>query len=662
MYNKITSVYVTENPECGGSPSFCNLDEALEYVANIRSNGALQPISVRLCDSEYTLARPIEINEKMCDITIEPNDPEASVLISAGRRICGFEKTVFNDIECFGAYIPEVKDGSWEFTDLYVDGCRADYTRYPENGVLEVEDIENHSDELGAGSSWVIAKREDMEPLLSCGFDGAIMSFCHFWIDEHTPIKSYDPETGRLEMQYRSRFTINSVHGQMPKLNYYLENVAFTFKKANQWYLDRNNGMLYYIPRSQAQTPDNIVVYAPVSSQFINIIGARDKNVCGIRLCRLEFAYTCGDYASGQNAEGDMPDTVYASDPQAVANAFGAITFKYAHACSVEDCTIRNFGLHAINITEGCDKIKISGNNIIDGGAGGVRINGAGIGGNLLDVTRDNFIDNNIIRSCGRRYMAACGVLIMNSAGNTVSHNEIADLYYTGVSCGWVWGYGENISRDNIITKNYIHHLGHGKLSDMGGVYLLGKQPGTIVSNNVIHDVISKHYGGWALYTDEGSSFITLENNICYRTSDNIYHQHYGSMNTVRNNIFAFAGNAVMRVSRYEEHVSIIFERNIIMSSGEPIYDLSVAHYENQTIGSEKNLYITTNGSLPVFIPSVAEKLEDMRKNGMDILSMVGDNCFADVKNDDFTVDMDNPAVREIGYREIDISDVGPMR
>jgi len=78
-------------------------------------------------------------------------------------------------------------------------------------------------------------------------------------------------------------------------------------------------------------------------------------------------------------------------------------------------------------------------------------------------------------------FFSACGMALIHSYGNEVSHNHIHDFYYTGISCGWVWGFAENVSRENRIEKNHIHHLGKGVLSDMGGIYILGVQPGTML-------------------------------------------------------------------------------------------------------------------------------------------------------------------------------------
>ena len=255
--------------------------------------------------------------------------------------------------------------------------------------------------------------------------------------------------------------------------------------------------------------------------------------------------------------------------------------------------------------------------------------------------------------------MAACGVLAMNSHSNVISHNEICDLFYTGISCGWVWGYSDSVSKNNIIKKNHIYNLGHGVLSDMGGVYLLGAQSGTVVSGNLIHDVKSKRYGGWALYTDEGSGFITLENNVCYNTSDNSYHQHYGRMNVVRNNIFAFSDLELIRISRFEHHLSIVFENNIMYSKGPDVYGLSMRHFKNSTVGSGNNVFWGKGGA-PRFSED-AKTLEEVQGYGMDTGSIVADPLFENAENFDFSLKAGSPALA-LGFVPIDISDVGTIK
>lgn len=610
-YSKITSVYVDKSGASCYSPSFTNIKGALEYVVKLRSEGAMQPLSIRLCDVEYDIDEPIHINADMFDVTIEPL--HGRTLISGGRRIRGFVRDTFNSVECFSAPVGETAD----FTDFYVDGRRASLTRWPETGFFTAHEFEEMNSALFAGSRWFIADKDSAAPVASSGFEGVICSFCHFWIDEHSPVESYDAETGRLVLKYRSCFTMNGEFGSSGGLDYYFENVANAFGRKNEFYLDRKAKRVYYIPRDVSQTPDSIVAYAPVTQKLLVIEGTPGNKARGVRFRNIDFAYTRGEYAATGKTSGESGER-YASDPQAVCNAHGAIEFAYAHYCSLESCSIRCFGVHAVNIKHGCDKIRVLRSEMTDGGAGGVKINGAASAADTANLTHNVTVEDCLIAECGRRYMAACGILIMHSFENRIAHNEIRDLFYTGISVGWVWGYGDSVSRDNAIVCNYIHNLGKGALSDMGGVYLLGKQPGTHVAHNVIHDVKSRTYGGWALYTDEGSSYITLENNICYNTSDNVYHQHYGSFNTVRNNVFAFAGEADLRVSRPEDHLSISFERNIILTDGEPVWRLEKAHLDNSTVGSRDNLIMTRGAKDPEWLRGSDGGIGYMRAHGME--------------------------------------------
>src|SRR5256714_15485853 len=191
----------------------------------------------------------------------------------------------------------------------------------------------------------------------------------------------------------------------------------------------------------------------------------------------------------------------------------------------------------------------------------------------------------------------AIGIGIGQSPGNHLSHILIHDFYYTGIAIGWTWVYGPACASNNLVAFNHVHHIGVRSdgdgpiLSDMGGIYTLGKQPGTRIINNLWHDIAGLRYGGWGIYFDEGSSGIIAESNVVYRTTHGGFHQHYGETNSVWNNVFAFGRDQQLQRTRVEPHLSFSFETNIIyFDSG----DLLAGDWSLDSYQMDRNLYFDT--------------------------------------------------------------------
>ena len=161
-------------------------------------------------------------------------------------------------------------------------------------------------------------------------------------------------------------------------------------------------------------------------------------------------------------------------------------------------------------------------------------------------------------------------------------------------------------------------------LSDMGGNYNLGVQPGTIIRNNLFHDIDSHGYGGWGIYTDEGSSYITIENNLVHHTKSGGFHQHYGRENIVRNNIFAFARIGQIIRSRMEDHLSFTFTNNIVYWSEGPLLG---SNWSDDKYALDYNCYYNTTGE-PVMFKDWT--FDEWKARGQDTHSIIADPLFAD--------------------------------
>jgi hypothetical protein len=184
-----------------------------------------------------------------------------------------------------------------------------------------------------------------------------------------------------------------------------------------------------------------------------------------------------------------------------------------------------------------------------------------------------------------------------------------------------------------------------------------------VLRGNLIHDVEKLNYGAWCIYPDEGSSHILIENNVCYRTNGEIFHQHYGRENLVRNNIFAFGFDSVAAHGRADRmHQAFTFERNIFITAGKPIFKGGYnARIEMRNHRSDLNLFWDTEGGQPSFVDSNGEiDYADWQAHGHDRHSLVADPQCAAPADGDFALAPDSPAISGLGFEPIDLSTVGP--
>jgi parallel beta-helix repeat protein len=165
--------------------------------------------------------------------------------------------------------------------------------------------------------------------------------------------------------------------------------------------------------------------------------------------------------------------------------------------------------------------------------------------------------------------------------------------------------------------------------------------------------VESYGYGGWGIYTDEGSTAILIENNIIYRTKTGGFHQHYGKENVLRNNIFAFSRTDQIQRTRAEPHLSFTFERNIVYWTEGPLLG---KNWKDDQFRMDLNCYWNASGQPVTFAGS---SLGEWRKRGHDVHSIVADPLFVDAERGDFRLKPQSPAFK-LGFQPIDTSGVGP--
>ena len=413
---------------------------------------------------------------------------------------------------------------------------------------------------------------------------------------------------------------------------YWVENVLEALDRPGQWYLDRPKGLLYCLPKRGDRMAQAEVI-APRLTELLRIEGSPSRKVEHLRFHGITFAHS----------EWDLPDG-WACSNQAANEVPAAVILEHAQACTFRQCAIEHVGGYGIEVGEGCMDVGIRHCRIADLGAGGVKV---------WHGSRRTTVADCEIAHGGRLFPSAVGVLIGHSPGNQVIHNHIHDFFYTGISVGWVWGYGPSEAVGNIIERNHVHDLGHGLLSDMGGIYTLGVSPGTRIRYNLFHDVTCRGYGGWGIYTDEGSTDVLIEKNVSYRCNVAPFHQHYGRDNVIVNNIFAYGKANQVERTRIEKHLSFIFRRNIVY------YDRGEAagrNWDPPQAVMDHNLYFNASGRAVTF---AGKSFKAWQAMGMDEHSVIADPLFTDPRNGDFGLRPGSPAL-DLGVEPFDLSDVGP--
>ena len=307
------------------------------------------------------------------------------------------------------------------------------------------------------------------------------------------------------------------------------------------------------------EDPASVQVIAPRLRQLLQIDGKPEEgtSVEWINFKGLSFQHSDWFIAEKGPADG-----------QAAHFLSAAVLAHGAKHCTFERCEIVHIGEYAIWLARGCTDNRVAQCHFHDLAGGGIKIGETASPKTEALAAERNTVHNCFIHDTGHMFHAGIGVWIGRSSHNTVTHNEVCDLDYTGVSVGWSWGYAPSSANHNVVEYNHIHHIGRTVLGDMGGIYTLGDSPGTRLRHNVIHDVYSPGIGGGAgIYPDEGSTSLLIENNLVYNTERGCFSQHYGRENMVRNNIFAFSRTGEIARYREEEHLSFFFEQNIVYST-----------------------------------------------------------------------------------------------
>ena len=508
------------NPEGSDGP-LATIEAAQQILRERKEAGELSGnATVLVRGGRYQVRKTITFTPADSWPTTYAAYPGEQPILDGGAAIEGWRVEERRGRTVWVTEIADVKAGRWYFRQLFVNGRRRRRPRLPKEGRYRVKGVpptHSFAPEYWGGEGNFICHEGDIKEWENMA-DVEVVAM-HRWVEERLPVTSFDPQTGLVQSSRYCIFPLDpgdAADNEAPK--YYVDNVKDALSEEGEWYLDRPTGELCYIPLP-GETLEESEFFAPVIEQLLRLEGDPDDEqyVEHLHFAGIGFEHTECTLPPGGGERWVphyRPELDYGSAPQGACHVPGAISFSGARYCRVENCRIQNIGWYGIELTAGSCGNHLVGNTIVDLGAGGIKAESRGYPNSDVPPPRrsgGNRITDNHIGDGGHVFHAALGVHCMDCFGTVIAHNHIHDFFYSGINCGWTWGYGVHVAKDNLIEKNHIHDIGHGVLSDMGGIYILGVQPGTVVRGNLVHDVEKSVYGGWGIYLDEGTSHIIVE-------------------------------------------------------------------------------------------------------------------------------------------------------
>jgi hypothetical protein len=632
-----------------------SLARARDAVRAIKAAGRLsEPVTISLRGGTYFFSEPLVLTPQDSGAAERPiiyrAYPGERPLLSGGRPIAGWEP---GEKGRWQADAPDARKGRWPFRQLWVNGSWAARPRVPETGTFPVTGPA--APDTGAfqyrpgdvRESW--AQQKDLEFVV-----------LQFWTEARLPLEKIDPATRTVTLRGGSWRPLTWSMG------YFVENVSEAFGKPGQWHLDRDAGLVTYVPREKEDMAQAEAI-APRLEQLVRLEGKPETGqlVEHVGFQGLRFAHTAWR----------LPDKGLAC-PQAEIAVSAMLFAEGTCHCRVEDCEFSNADSWAIELGRGCVGNSICRNEIHDLGAGGIKIGdysavqveGQGTAKesshfrDLREVARDTVVADNVLRDCAKSYFGAVGVWVGQSSGNKIIHNDIGGTWQWGVSVGWNWGYGADFTRDNLVEFNHVHHIGS-LLGSHSSIYTLGIQPGTVIRHNLIH-----HGAGYGLGLDQATTGVLVENNLVYHQQAGGLHFNWDCLgNIIQNNIFALNGGPKQgQWTRYgdaprgEDTNCNVLMRNIVYWNDSRLWNEE--RWPNWRMILDFNLYFDASGKPLTLLGLPWEQWKAKSPTigfTIDNHSLVADPQFVAPDKDDFHLKPDSPAPA-LGFREFDLSAVGP--
>jgi hypothetical protein len=505
-------------------------------------------ITVELESGTYRLSAPLTLGA--ADSGTNGYDvvwtaaPGAHPVLSGGTQITGWhESDPSKDI--WSAPVPAGLDTR----QLYVNGVRAQPASGPAPVTLTPTST-GYTASSDVMASWSNPSEIDFVYTGSAAYWSLKSGGEGGWTEPQCPVASISGTTITMAEPCWDNSTLRAVNhvgdqdlanGEQPS---YIENAYPLLTQPGQWYLDESANTLYYIPRhgENLATAD---VEAPVLQSLVTGQGTETAPVHDLVFSGIQFSYATwlqpsspegfseiqanytltGDGAGatqglcGLVPGGTCPFGDWTQEP-------GNVSFSYDRDVSFLGDAFVHLGAAGLLLGDGSQNDTVQGDVFTDISGNGLELGGVDDPepSSAAQDTTGNRITDDHLYDLPVEYHGGVAVDVGYAEHTLISHNQINDTAYTGISLGWGGWLDKigqpaipNYSNDNVVSDNLLYDTMQ-MLADGGDIYTQGitgssLADGEQITGNVALDTLDQNH---AFYTDNGSTFITITDNVAF--------------------------------------------------------------------------------------------------------------------------------------------------
>lgn len=314
---------------------------------------------------------------------------------------------------------------------------------------------------------------------------------------------------------YKNSFPGNIVkNGWNPYYDheFFVQNAFELLDEPGEWYYNRVTRELFYYPLANEHM-ETAEVYVPVTDKLLDVRGTLENPVKNLTFSGITFRHTAWEQPSVKGYVTLQAEVLINTALNFGARIMvpGGIEIDNAKDFHFTNNRLMRFGQIALLLKDGIERAVVEGNYFYDNSHAAIVLGHFFThAGDLDKISKNTSIRNNLIRKSGQEFWGAPAISTYYAQDLEISHNDIADIPYIGISVGWGWGKNNATTPSkNIMVKNNRIVRSFMKMEDGGAIYTMSAHPGSVVSGNYIK---SAHFN--AIQNDKGTSGITFKNNV----------------------------------------------------------------------------------------------------------------------------------------------------